>query len=452
LLALDNRVGTLDEALIAVDIKDLTKGMFVSELDRPWLETPFVFQGFEISNSVEIDILRSHCDFVHVDVDRSNLTLVQVRTLKDAAPSGRRRARLFASRKPAPGKWRSRFRDLALRYGLTRYLGGGQRDASGHYPISSTVRREADRASAAYELVCAFHRGMLEKTRKTGRVDIGAARRALRSAIDSILRNPNAMAWVIFLKKMTPDDYNRAVATSVWCVLFGRHLAFDRQPLDDLAVGGLLLDIGNLGLPADGQIKFGELSAEQRKLQERHVAVGIEILKASRQVPENVMDMVRCHQERADGSGYPARLKGIETPSFGRIAAIADTYDAMTSQNSYSSASAGYDAARALNKMRGAQFQSEVVEQFLMAVGMFPTGSIVELNDGRIGVVLEQNPGNPLRPKVLLLLDKAHKPLSKPQIKQLRNLPADATSRKALWIVNGHEHGAFGLDPRKIFR
>ncbi len=442
----------MESISVAIDTADLCKGMYVSELDRPWLETPFVFQGFEISNQVEIDILRSHCDFVHVDVDRSNLTPAQSKVLKDAVPSGSRRARSSVSGKRAPGKWRSRIRDLMLRYDLVRYFGGGQRDASGHYPISSTVRREADRASAAFELACAFHRGMLEKTRKTGRVDIEATRRALRPVIDSILRNPNAMAWIIFSRKTTPDDYNRAVATAVWCIMFGRHLAFDRQRLDDLAVGGLLLDIGNLGLPAGFQIKVGELSAEQRKLQEKHVAIGVEILRASRHVPENVMDMVRCHQERADGSGYPAKLKGIETPSFGRIAAIADTYDAMTSENSYSSASAGYDAARELNNMRGGQFQSEVVEQFLRAVGMFPTGSIVELNDGRIGVVLEQNPDNPLRPKVLLLLDKSHKPLSRPQIKQLRDLPADATSRRALWIVNGHEHGAFGLDPRKIFK
>ena len=442
----------MESIRVAIDTADLCKGMYVSELDRPWLETPFVFQGFEVSNPVEIDILRSCCDFVHVDVDRSNLTPAQSKALKDAVPSASRRARTSASGKSAPGKWMSRIRDLMLRYDLTRYIGDGQRDASGHYPISSTVRREADRASAAFELACAFHRGMQEQTRKTGSVDIAAARRALRPVIHSILRNPNAMAWVIFSMKTTPDDYNRAVATAVWCVMFGRHLAFDRQPLDDLAVGGLLLDIGNLGLPAGFQVKVGELSVEQRKLQEKHVSIGVEILRGSQNVPENVMDMVRCHQERADGSGYPAKLKGIETPSFGRIAAIADSYDAMTSANAYSSASAGYDAARELNNMRGGQFQSEVVEQFLSAVGMFPTGSIVELNDGRIGVVLEQNPDNPLRPKVMLLLKKSHKPLSRPQIKQLRDLPTDATSRRALWIVNGHEHGAFGLDPRKIFK
>lgn len=442
----------MESISVAVDTADLCKGMYVSELDRPWLETPFVFQGFEISNQAEIDILRSSCDFVHVDVDRSNLTPAQSKVLKDAVSSGSRRARSSIPGKRAPGKWRLRIRDLMLRYDLSRYLGGGQRDASGHYPISSTVRREAGRASAAFEQACAFQRGMLKRVSKKGSVDIAATRRALRPIVDSILRNPNAVAWVIFSRKTTPDDYNRAVATSVWCIMFGRHLAFDRQQLDDLAVGGLLLDIGNLGLPEGLNIKIGELSAEQRKLQEEHVAIGVEILRASQHVPENVRDMVSCHQERADGSGYPAKLKGIETPSFGRIAAIADSYDAMTSESSYSSASAGYDAARELNNMRGREFQSEVVEQFLRAVGMFPTGSIVELNDGRIGVVLEQNPDNPLRPKVMLLFDKSHKPLSKPQIKQLRDLPTDATSRKALWIVNGHEQGAFGIDPRKIFK
>ncbi len=123
----------------------------------------------------------------------------------------------------------------------------------------------------------------------------------------------------------------------------------------------------------------------------------------------------------------------------------------MTSAKAYSSAAAGYDAARALNEMRGKQFPAEVVEQFLRTVGMFPTGSIVELNDGRIGVVLEQNPDNSLRPKIMVVLDKNHKPLRKPEVQQLSNLTMDATSRKAVWIVEGHGHGAFGIEPRNLF-
>ncbi len=443
-------MGTVDTSRIVVDTKDLVNGMYVVELDRPWLETPFVFQGFEISDKAEINILRSYCSRVCIDTGRGSLQPEQIRELRAAQLPGQTRTLRSGRSEARPGRVRSWFRDMLLRYDIPWF--SGTSDASAGYPIVSTVRREAKRASAAFARACAFHHGMLEQTAKTGTVDIEAASRALRPVIDSILRNPNAMAWVIFSRKSMPDDYNRAVATSVWCVMFGRHLAFDREQLDDLAVGGLLLDIGNLGLPASHRIKAGELTAEQHRLQEKHVAIGVEILRASQHVSENVMDMVRCHQERADGSGYPAKLMGIETPSFGRIAAIADAYDAMTSEKAYSPASAGYDAARELNTMRGREFQSEVVEQFLRVVGMFPTGSIVELNDGRVGVVLEQNPGNPLRPKVMLLLDKSHKRISKPQIKQLRDLPTDATSRRALWIVNGHPHGAFGIDPRKIFK
>ena len=101
----------MDEKHVAVDVKDLTKGMYVSELDRPWLETPFVFQGFEISNQVEIDILRSHCKLVYIDVDRSDLTLAQIEALKAKAPAGSRRARSLVHKKRAPGKWKSRIHE-----------------------------------------------------------------------------------------------------------------------------------------------------------------------------------------------------------------------------------------------------------------------------------------------------------------------------------------------------
>ena len=441
----------MDASRIVLDTKDLTKGMYVVDLDRPWLETPFVFQGFEISDKAEIDILKTYCKRVCIDTDRGSLQPAQIRELRDTELPGQTLALRSGRGEAAPGRIRSWFRDLLLRYDITWFRGGRQDESAG-YPIESTVRREADGAVAAFDAACAFHASMLRAISRTVRVDLNAVRRTMRPVIDSILRNPNAMAWVIFSRKMRPADYNRAVATAVWCVMFGRHLAFDRQRLEELAVGGLLLDIGNLGLPTDlGAVK-GELAPDELELQKKHVDIGVEILRASQGVPANVIDMVRCHQERADGSGYPAALTANATPSFGRIAAIADCYDAMTSASAYSSASGGYDSARALNDMRGKEFQPEVVEQFLRTVGMFPTGSIVELNDGTAGVVLEQNPDNALRPKVLLLRDGSHEPLQRPEIKHLRDLPADATSRKALWIVDGHPHGKFGIDPRKIFK
>ncbi len=426
--------------------------MYVAELDRPWLETPFVFQGFEISNRTEIEILRSCCRYVYVDPAKSRLTSEQLDELEKLDAAGGYAGRTREQGDADAGKWRRRFNTLLLRFDLAGWFRSGTRDASGRYRISSTVRREASKAHAAYEQMTVFQARLREAVKAHGRVSIDAAKQAVTPAVDSILRNPNAMAWVAFSRKSTPNEFDRAVATSVWCTIFGRQLAFDRQRLEDLAIGGLLLDIGYAALDGDITDTATSLSVGERMQQEKHVEEGVKILQASKGVHQNVLDMVLCHQERADGSGYPQGLTGEETPSFGRIAGIADCYDAMTSDRAYSTASAGYDVARELNEMRGKQFQSEVVEQFLRAVGMFPTGSIVELNDGRIGVVLEQNPENALRPKIMVVLNSEKKPLRRSEVMELRDVPMDTTSRKAAWIVKGHGLGAFGVEPQAFFR
>ena len=270
--------------------------------------------------------------------------------------------------------------------------------------------------------------------------------------VDSILRNPDAMAWTVFSRRQVASATIRAVSTAVWCVMFGRQLAFDRPQLQDLALGGLLLDIGNVRLPPDLNEQAGQIDARQRGLMTAHVEHGVDILHRSAGFGRNVIDMVACHHERADGSGYPSGLRGKAIPAFARIAGIADAYDAMTSANAYSPAYAAFDVAREFNEMRGTQFDAEVVEQFLRTVGMFPTASVVELNTGMIGLVIEQNRNQPLRPKVMLLLDRDHQPLEQPRIIELRDLSPDATHADAVWIAKGREHGAFGIDPLDYFK
>ena len=439
---------------LAIEATNLTEGMYVSRLDRPWHETPFLFQGFEIREKSEIDLLRQYCRTVYVDVDRCDDSDSVRRRLRQAQYASRSSVPEPPSRKARkdPGltqRWLGRF---FLRFGMYEKAAAVTADTSETYPIQTTVRAESDSAREAYEKLAAHHKDMVAMATVKSTVRMGALRRAVQPAIESVLRNPNALAWTVFSRKRSNEDYNRSVGTAIWCLLFGRQLGFKREMLDDLAVGGMLLDIGNARIPPSYAEKEGAIESDTYEALKKHVELGIEILECSQGVTERVYDMVRCHHERADGSGYPQKLRGSEIPAFGRIAGIADCYDAMTTVTPYSPPMAAYDAARELNDMRGKSFAAEVVEQFLATVGMFPVASIVELSDSSVAVVLEQNPGNKLKPKVLLMIDRNGQPLPEPKIVEMRELPIDVTHPSALWIAQGHEHGAFGVDPLRIFR
>jgi len=421
--------------------------MYVSKLDRPWLETPFVFQGFEIRDRLEIEQLQSYCSYVIVDVDRGRLTEAQIRALMQ-----NRSTRSFpvVNVDSLHAGRTGLLTRMGIRFGLGAFL-ALRRSREGEYPITSTVRREAPRARDAWQRAVERHRILVSRARHTGTVRADLADKLVRPLIASVLRNPDAMAWTVFSGKRSGRKYSRAVATAIWAVMFGRHLGFDRAALTELAVGGLLLDIGNIRLPEDIVNAEGAITLEQFGEVPRHVEAGVDIVMASGGYGQRVVDMVSCHHERYDGSGYPYRLSGSKIPIFGRIAGIVDTYDAMTTRKPYLPALAAYDAARELNEMRDKQFQGEVVEQFLQMIGMFPTGSVVELSDGSIGLVLEQNRANRLRPKVMLLMNKNGDTYEQRRIMDLSAVSGKRNGAGELFIAKGHEHGAFGIDPASFF-
>jgi HD-GYP domain-containing protein (c-di-GMP phosphodiesterase class II) len=437
---------------VAIEVVNVTQGMYVSKLDRPWLETPFVFQGFEIREHSEIEMLRRFCKEVYIDVDRGDLTTAQVRQLlaSQRKPAGTQRQRQ-GSKQDEPRRLLRWLKNLLLRFGLYGRAATVESSGQEGYRIQSTVRSEAAAARDSFLRLAEHQKLLTDRAMVKSEVRFSELRRIIQPAIDTVLRNPNAIAWTVFSRKRNSQNYNRSVGTAIWCLLFGRQLQLDREKLEELTMGGMLLDVGNAKIPKSIAATAGPLSVQQQELLRRHVELGLEILACSKGVPDNVANMLRCHHERYDGSGYPDGLRGSRIPVFGRIAAIADCYDAMTSENPYSKPMAAYDAARALNDMRGKEFAAEVVEQFIATIGMFPVGSLVELNDGSVGVVLEQNPNNVLRPKVMALLDRDRTPLPRPKILEMRDLPVDATQSNALWIAKGHEHGAFGIDPATIF-
>ncbi|MFZ2507245.1 MAG: HD-GYP domain-containing protein [Steroidobacteraceae bacterium] len=389
-----------------VTVAEVEVGMYVSELDRPWLETPFLFQGFYIRNEEEINALRSHCQHVFVDCHEDDPPVPEA-----PLPA--------AEKKPVEAM---------------RSLKGEIKPAAG---IQGEMHRSIE--------------DVLGTLRKSGKLDVRKLETAVEPMVDSVLRNPAAMSCLMRIRRKGGYLHSHSMASSVWATVLGREIGLDRDGLRVVALGSMLLDVGKIRIPEELLNKPGKLSAEELGQVRQHVEVGLEILQQAGEMDQRVLDMVACHHERFNGTGYPSGLKGGEIPVYGRIAGIVDTYDAMITSRPYASTQSSFGALRQLRALAGEEFQAEIVDQFIQAIGMFPTGTLVQLNTGEIAVVSAQNRIRRLRPEVMIILDRDHKPLDEFRVVDLNKVPATADDQSSLWIESGLEPGAFGVDPADYY-
>ncbi len=426
--------------------------MFVAQLDRPWLETPFLFQGFEIGEQNEIGLLRKFCKHVYVDVERSTIPKDQILAARNSVKRGHDP---FVKDNATESNAKKRSFSYKLLSVLSRFDPSGRIaeriNGAVVYRNLVDVKTEAPKAAHAYGLAIDQMNEVMDELKAGKGMRIDRIKESVTPVIDSVLRNQDAMAWLVYLRKRDEYAYTHSIATSVWATILGRHLGFDRAGLQTLAMGGMLLDIGRVKIPESITDQPGPLSEDEYELVKMHVDYGVDIAKKTPGINDDVLDMIACHHERHDGSGYPKGLEGADIPVFGRIAALVDCYDAMISPRTYAKAKSTYDALRELNILSGVSFQRELVEQFVQALGMFPTGNVVELNTGEVAIVIEQNRVRRLRPKIRLVLDAKHQPIKKTKIVDLNRVPSDADDRKAIWISKGHEPGAFGIEPKDFF-
>jgi HD-GYP domain-containing protein (c-di-GMP phosphodiesterase class II) len=357
-----------------VSVSDVKIGMYVSRLDRPWLETRYLFQGFHINSTEDITELRDQCEYVYVDPERGESVDRPLETLRknDADEL----ARVF-----------------------TRASGDTL------YPVKTTVEEELHACRESRDGAIDTVTNILEELKAGHSIKVQSVRHAVSSMMASILRNPDAFFWLTRLKNKDDYAYTHCVDACGLAVAFGRHLGFSKPELEDLAVGTLLFDIGKLQLP-DGLLKKpGRLTDTEYRLIRRHVQFGAQMVRDMKGSNKEIVSIVLHHHERHNGSGYPRGILGNRIPVNGRIAALVDCYDAITSERAYSSAISSYDAVQMIYEWRDKDFQVDMVEQFIQCIGLYPTGTLVELSTGEVGLVLSQNRVRRLRPKVMLVLD-----------------------------------------------
>lgn len=430
----------MSRQIVELPVERLRLGVYVARLDRPWVETPFLFQGFEVSSDEEIAELRRLCKVVFVEVTEAD----------EATP--KRRVGATAGGQPQAKEETQTTRITETHVSLdelsenvsTRRLYVRSKD-----PVP--LRTELVQVKAAYGSAKRAVAHVIDELRRGRRLDVPHLETVVDSMVESVFRNREAVSWLARMKSKDEYVYSHSLAASVWALVFGRHLGLDKETLKAVGLGAMLLDVGKTQIATELLTKPGKLTEEEIAEVRRHVEHGLDVVRSTAKVDEHVVTMISTHHERFDGSGYPFGLKSDAIPMIGRIAAMVDCYDAMTSVRSYARAKSTYDAVREFKQLSNRWFQAELVELFIQAVGVFPTGTLVELNTGEVGVIVGQNTFRRLRPEVMLLLDAQKKLRDEFVIVDLQAHEESTKSGPSLWIARGLEPGAFGVDPTEYF-
>jgi HD-GYP domain-containing protein (c-di-GMP phosphodiesterase class II) len=404
--------------VLKVNTAELEVGMYVSSLDRPWLDSPFSLQGFRVETEDEIERLQKYCRYVYVDSQRSAQEKAQL-------------ARKLAYRP----------RTSAGRIFLDRKLKV--------YKDSSDWSREYPQAEMAVEALTEGIDSVFASASTGSALDVVKIKKSVEPMIDSVTRNPDACIWLARMKQEDQYTYRHSLGASIWAVALGRQLGLPRADLRSLAIGGMLFDVGKLRVDKELLQTSRSLTDDELQQVRNHVELGQEIIQGSGLMNQSVLDMVAYHHERHDGSGYPNGMHGDQIPVFARIAAIVDCYDAITSHRAYARAIPPSTAIKMLYEWKDIDFQAELVEAFIQAVGIYPAGSLVELSSGEVAVVVAEYRARRLRPRVMVLMNKDKQPISEGLMIDLLTQET-MSDGEPLEIVSSLAPEAYGIDMTAI--
>lgn len=553
---------------LRISVSDVRIGMFIAELDRPWMETPFMLQGFLLKEATHLQMLRDFVAEVMIDPTRSatdslrhlpwdalhelaqeiRTTVVPVARTKivytSSAPINDGKP-LFTSLRQS---WRNLFSlksgNASTHQPAPYYLrfAGQQTDSEvnseNDEQLSETERKAALTSKLTPPSTPQFSKfiestyprdvnfapfsiadrielfrnkwsksgSAILKQRKPGPAKLphrkrpdfvpetiplviyrdqttiteesGRAKKIVRHAddvlkkimddiqadlpislddvrpvvevlVESIISNPTALMWSAKLRDESKKAYMHGLKVAIYMMALGRHLGFPKEQLAELGTIGLLIDIGMLKIPAALLEKVEELTPEEYALLTQHVDYGMQTLEQANPLPHNIARGIREHHERIDGSGYPQGLRGESISIYGQIAAIADTFAAMTTERLHDVTHSAFDAMKELFKEAETKLHAPLVEQFVHAISIFPVGSLIELSSGEVAIVLEHNKIRRLEPMVLVLTDADKEMLAQPAMLDLMaKNKANSEQRK---ILRGLPDGAYDINYRDYY-
>ncbi len=277
---------------------------------------------------------------------------------------------------------------------------------------------------------------MFQEARMGKAIEAEAAAPLVEEISNSVMRNPGALISLARLK--TADDYTfmHSVAVCALMIALARQLGLDEQQTRDAGMAGLLHDLGKAMIPLDILNKPGKLTDGEFELVKTHPAEGYKLLLEGKGVSDVVKDVCLHHHEKVDGSGYPKGLDSTTMSLFAKMGAVCDVYDAVTSNRPYK---AGWDPAESIKRMAEwkGHFDPVVFQAFVKSLGIYPIGSLVRLESGKLGVVIEQGEQSLLKPKVKVFFSTKSQAYIKPEVIDLARSPEKIAGREdaAKWGI-----------------
>lgn len=392
-----------------VPIEALLVGMYVVELDRPWPETGSLANKHRVERPEDIVLLKEY-GVLWVTIDP---TLGQD-VAEVTAPPGVTAGVRVSEPTSIP-------RTEAL-----QALG--------------TLERELVLARAVQTEAMMAVQGIFEGVKTGAPIDSTAVKQTVYTLLNATLRSHDPLVSLIHIRQYDANLFAHAVNVCVFALVVGKSQGFSKLQLEQLGVGALVHDIGKLRLPRNLLRKQGVYTAQERLLIQQHPRLGTTILAPSKDIHEESRRIVLEHHERLDGSGYPAGLKGLNISPLSEIVGIADMYDAMLSSREGRPPLPPAQAIKELYKY-GLQGQCDRrwVERVVRCLGIYPVGSLVELNTGERGVVVAVHLTDALRPSIKIIWDPDQQPYPVPLLVDLATLHAHEPERTILRALDPHK-------------
>jgi HD-GYP domain-containing protein (c-di-GMP phosphodiesterase class II) len=394
-------------------VTELTLGMYVVELDRSWLDSPFKFQGFELKTEDDIRAVKEVCEYVYIDMTKTKTPKKAVIVKKEA------QLPMLLINEPPPQK-----------------LGG--------------FETEITQAERIYESTGVLVADFMEKIAKGGGVDTKLAKQAVSECVKSVLFSPDAMLWLSHLKNKDEYTSQHSLNVCVLSIVLGRHLSFSENNLNTIGLCGLMHDMGKMLVPLEILNKPGLLEPHELKIMQSHAELGYELLKSSEGMHKNAIEAAYSHHEQLNGKGYPRQLSKDSISLSTRIVTIADMYDAITSDRVYQKGKTHLEATGIMTTLANTHLDSILVYKFIECLGVYPPGCLVEMTNGAIAIVVEVNDNSKLRPKIIIILDEEKNPVPE----QVLDLSEMVMDRKGdIYTIKGIvKAGDWNIDASKYYQ